>query len=974
MLPALLVAAMLIGISAWLLAANSSLVRASYDWSQSKLIQADFTNEPVAIVYLDLDSFLREKQNPAQPWSRALHAQLLRRLTAAGARAVVFDIIFDAPGEDAKADEEFVEAMRANGHVVLAGEISRGSRSTANTAGFQSLQLTRPDKKFLAAAASWGAANARMDEDFVVRRQFNGFAGFSEPSLAFATAQMLGIARGTRPSPGSATSVTPPVPGSTNGAHLDTAPGSLSPSDGERVGERGFEPTNSVPPLPPLPLSLLLHPMEEREKTGAEHGGVPTKASRTSDIAAPGTGALHAENWLRYYGKPLTIPHVSYSAALRTDEVGDDFYRGKIIFVGARPMTGTILERKDEFRSPLAAWGDRELFMPAVEVHATQLLNLIRGDSLSRLSLSREMILLSLAAVLATLLLFSFRPLPGFVVALSLLFTVLLCVSFALHAKQIWFPWLIISAVQIPGALAGSVLFQSLEWYRQKKKFEAQRRADELKIREQAALIEKAQDAIFVEDLSGNILYANPSAEKLFGGAPDEPEIFSADLATAATVRAAALNDGEWSGELKLQTRAGQKITVTSRCTLIRDETGKPKSLLFINTDVTEKKRLELEAFRAQRLDSIGALAGGIAHDLNNSLAPVLMGLQLLQQQRTDDETRRMLTVMEDNTHRSADMVRQVLLFSRGRENEKEPLSLGNLMREMERIVRQTFPKSINVAALAPADLWPVTGNATQLHQVLLNLCVNARDAMPSGGELTLAADNVELAAAEAAQIPGGRAGKFVMLLVADTGSGIPPEILPRIFEPFFTTKPAGLGTGLGLSTTARIVNQHNGFMNLKSEPGRGTSFEIYLPAATIAPTAPGKIISAAALPQGNGELILMVDDEQSVREMVSLGLTAQGYQVITATNGAEAIALIAQRKHDIRLVLLDDDMPVLTGRAAVPLIRIHSATMPIILMSGKMDSIFHYGQVVSLNKPFQLEELLVTTTQLLSIQGRGVD
>jgi two-component system cell cycle sensor histidine kinase/response regulator CckA len=344
-------------------------------------------------------------------------------------------------------------------------------------------------------------------------------------------------------------------------------------------------------------------------------------------------------------------------------------------------------------------------------------------------------------------------------------------------------------------------------------------------------------------------------------------------------------------------------------------------------------------------------IAGGMAHDLNNSLAPILMGLQLLQKQRHDAETRRMLSVMEANTHRGADMVRQVLLFSRGRGGEKELLPLGGLVREMERIVRRTFPKSINVAALVPADLWPVIGNATQLHQVLLNLCVNARDAMPRGGELTLATDNVELVAIEARQIPNGAPGRFVML------------ILPRIFEPFFTTKPAELGTGLGLSTLVRIVSQHGGFVNVKSEPGRGTTFEIYLPCATLAPTAEIKRVPTAGLPRGNGELILVVDDEQSVREMVSLGLTAQGYRVITAANSAEAIALFEQRGGEVRLVLLDTDMPVLDGRATIPLLRAQAPTVPIVLMSGEVEAISNTDTIARLAKPFQLEELLRTIT-----------
>ncbi len=340
--------------------------------------------------------------------------------------------------------------------------------------------------------------------------------------------------------------------------------------------------------------------------------------------------------------------------------------------------------------------------------------------------------------------------------------------------------------------------------------------------------------------------------------------------------RRGALANGEWLGELEQTARKGNLVTVASRCTLIRNGQGAPASFLFINTDLTEKKKLELEVFRAQRIETIGVIAGGMAHDLNNSLAPVLMGLQLLQQQRAGEETRRMLAVMEENTHRSADMVRQVLLFSRGRDSEKEQLSLGGLLRDMERIVRQTFPKQINVAALVPADLWSVTGNRTQLHQVLLNLCVNARDAMPQGGALTLAADNVELDHREAAQISNGRPGRYVMLLVADTGEGIAAEILPRIFEPFFTTKPVGQGTGLGLSTTARIIAQHSGFIDVRSEIGKGTSFEIYLPAAaTLSASDRGKV-SPGVWPQGNGELVLVVDDEQSVREMITLALTAR--------------------------------------------------------------------------------------------------
>ncbi len=878
LLPAAALAGLLAVMSVWLLSRSSrlgtALLHSSYDWSQTMIAQPAFSNAPVVIVYLDLDSYLREKQNPAEPWSRELHARLLRRLTAAGARAVVFDIIFDEPGADAKADQDFAEALRANGHTVLAAEISRSSRNEPGVSGAESLQLSLPEKAFREAAGHWGVANTIVDEDFIVRRQFSGFHNLGEPSLAFATAKLIGI----------------------------------------------------MPASPPV------------------------------------------AQWVRYYGKPFTIPNVSYSSALRTVEVRDDFFRGKVVFIGARPMAGTFLERKDEFRSPLTAWGDREQFMPAVAVHATQLMNLIRGDSLRRLSPGNEVLALVLSALLVGGLMFCFRPLTAAGIALLTELGVLGITILALNEWNTWFPWLIVSAVQIPGALAGSALYQSLEWYRQKRRFEEQRRTADLKIREQAALIEKAQDAILVEDVEGRVIYVNPSAERLYGWSSVEllhngaaQRIVASCEQRFTEARLTTLSSGEWQGEMEQSTRDGRKLTVASRCTLIRNEHGEPQSLLFINTDVTEKKRLELEFFRAQRIESIGTLAGGMAHDLNNALAPILMGLQLLQKRHPDAETRRMLTVMEENTHRGADMVKQVLLFSRGRDSEKLPLALGNLLHEAERIVQQTFPKSINVATLAPPDLWPVLGNATQLHQVLLNLCVNARDAMPRGGELTLAADNVELDANEAAQTPNGQPGRFVMLLVADTGSGIPPEILPKIFEPFFTTKPVQQGTGLGLSTTARIIGQHGGFINVKSEVAVGTTFEIYLPRAESSPLQLQPSISLSSLPRGNGELILVVDDEQSVREMVTLGLTTQGYRVLAAENGSEAIDLFERSAEGINLILLDTDMPVLDGPSTIPLLRARKPDVPIVLMSGELAGVTGTNPVETLIKPFNLEGLLHT-------------
>jgi len=862
-------------LSIWFLSAESRLgsilVRSSFDWSQVLANKPPLTNSPVIIAYIDLESHLEEKQNPTEPWSRALHAQLIRRLTAAGARAIVFDIVFDAPGNPAD-DRKLADAIRDSGRVILAGEARRSSRDR-NVPGIEAIErlsVSAPAKPFLDAAAAWGLAIVRADEDFTVRNLFPAFPDVPEPSLALASAKFAGAA------------------------------------------------TPSSDPL-----------------------------------------------WVRYYGPPMTIPNVSYSAALHAEESRDDVFRDKIVLIGARPIAGIFNDRRDEFRNPLAWAGRREAFMPAVEVQATELLNLLRGEAFHRTSVVVELSVLGLSAVLLGWVLMRFRPLPAAGAAVAAEAMAIAVGGFVMPAHGLWFPWLIAAAFQIPAALAGSVLWQSLEWYRQKRRFEEQRRVDEARIREQAALIEKAQDAIVVQNIDGRFLYANPSAERLFGWTAAELQNGgTVPLLAKSEVHRAALDSGEWIGEIEQKSRDGRNLILSSRCTLIRDAGGQPKSFLFINTDVTEKKRLEAESLRAQRLESIGVLAGGMAHDLNNVLSPILMGLQLLQKQRQDEETRRMLSVMEANTHRGADLVKQVLLFSRGRDGEKELLSVGAQIREMECIVQHTFPKSINVAALVPADLWPVLGNATQLHQVLLNFCVNARDAMPHGGELTLAADNVELGAEEARELPNGTPGRFVMVIVSDTGGGIPPEVLPRIFEPFFTTKPPGQGTGLGLSTAARIVRQHGGFMNVKTEPGHGTTFEVYLPCASIAPTPESQRVAVADFPPGAGELVLVADDEQSVREMVSLALSAHGYRVLTAANGAEAVTLFGEHTDEIKLVLLDTDMPVMSGREAAAVLRAQAPAMPIVLMSGEVETASRAGQVHTLTKPFQLPDLLRAIVQ----------
>ena len=412
----------------------------------------------------------------------------------------------------------------------------------------------------------------------------------------------------------------------------------------------------------------------------------------------------------------------------------------------------------------------------------------------------------------------------------------------------------------------------------------------------------------------------------------------------------------------------GEVRIVHERAEVSQDGEGKAVQMVGTVQDITEQKRIEAEFLRAQRLDSVGALASGMAHDLNNALSPILMGIQLIRRQSQNSETRQMLTVMEASTHRGAEMVRQVLTFARGRESERELLNVGRLVREMENVVRQTLPKSITVTAMVPSDLWPVLGNSTQLHQVLLNLCVNARDAMPGGGELTLVADNVELSPEEAKGFLEAAPGCYVMLLVSDTGTGIPAEVLPRLFEPFFTTKDPGKGTGLGLSTLARIVRNHGGFVSVKSEVGAGTSFEIYFPRAE-APPPTSAAAAPAELALGRGELLLFADDDRSVREMVGPTLIEQGYRVLSAANGAEALALLSQHHREVRLLLTDLAMPVMDGAATLEAVRARYPSLPVIVMSGSFDpgtERLPAGVTGFLAKPFPLEQLLTAIADAL--------
>jgi len=504
-----------------------------------------------------------------------------------------------------------------------------------------------------------------------------------------------------------------------------------------------------------------------------------------------------------------------------------------------------------------------------------------------------------------------------------------------------------------------------------------ERKRAEEQIREQAALLDQAQDAIMVRDLDQKVLFWNKGAEHIYGWTAEEAIgrnvrelIFKQPSQQFETARKTVIEKGEWIGEMHQTRRNGSAIIIESRWTLVRDDKGVPRSILVINTDITEKKHMEAQFLRAQRMESIGTLAGGIAHDLNNVLSPILMSIDMLQMKTTDESSRKWLDVLRTNAERGGDMVRQVLSFARGVEGERVAMQPKHMIKEIIKILRETLPKSIEISFQIPNDLWIISADATQMHQVLMNLCVNARDAMADGGSISISAENVFLDENYARMHIEAKSGRFVMISVSDTGPGMSPEIQSRIFEPFFTTKEMTKGTGLGLSTAMTIVKSHGGFINVYSELHKGSAFTVYLPALD----KPGAAESASMqldMPLGNGELILVVDDEESIREITRGTLEAFGYKVLTASDGTEALALYADKKNEIAVVLTDMVMPFMDGPATIRALQRMNRSVRIIAASGlgagqRAGEGALEGVSVFLNKPYTAEKLLKTLAQVL--------
>ncbi len=498
----------------------------------------------------------------------------------------------------------------------------------------------------------------------------------------------------------------------------------------------------------------------------------------------------------------------------------------------------------------------------------------------------------------------------------------------------------------------------------------SERKQAEQQIREQAALLDIATDAILVRDFQTKILFWSQGAERLYGWRSEEAlgkdpqELFYKDTSTQLETALKTVSElGSWQGELRKVTKSGQDIIVASRWTLVRDAAGQPRSILSVDTDITQKKQLEEQFFRTQRLESLGNLAGGISHDLNNILTPILTASQLLQTRFTQDKERahHLLTIIESNAKRGAGLVKQVLSFARGCKGERTIVQIKHLIVEIAQIAKHTFPKSIEFAIALPEDLWAISGDVTQLHQVLMNLVVNARDAMPEGGIVKICAENLLIDQAYATMNFDAQVGHYIVMTIADTGIGMPSGILNKIFDPFFTTKDGSTGTGLGLSTVLSIVKSHDGFINVSSKVGKGSEFKLFLPAVE---STEALNIDEIESPRGDGELILVVDDEAQILEITTLTLEDYNYKTLAASNGIEAIALYAQHKHNISAVLMDMMMPEMDGTTAILTLKKMNPQVKIIACSGLNTNDALTAEAYSsvelvLSKPFTAQELL---------------
>ena len=510
------------------------------------------------------------------------------------------------------------------------------------------------------------------------------------------------------------------------------------------------------------------------------------------------------------------------------------------------------------------------------------------------------------------------------------------------------------------------VVFQQVQIYRIRK--QTAEREELFKL-----IGENAADMIAVVNVDGTRAYNSPSYEKVLGYSPEElhrtsafEQIHPDDRSKVVEAAEEAKRSGRGRRvEYRIRHKNGSWIALESTASVVRGKSGQIEKLVIVNRDITERRQLEEQLRLSQKIEAIGRLSGGIAHDFNNLLGVIIGYTEALQKRmKPEDPFREAIDEIQRAGKRAASLTQQLLAFSRKQVLEPRILDLNSIVGEVEKMLGRLIGEHIDLVLVLSKAIGMVKADRTQIEQVILNLAVNARDAMPRGGKLTIETANIEFDESSATRPRYLTPGSYVLLKVTDTGCGMSPDVQAHIFEPFFTTKEKGKGTGLGLSTVYGVIKQSGGYVLVESEPGKGTAFEVYLPRVAAAPESTKESRPSAKSNQKHQANVLLVEDEPSLRRLARDVLQAMGYTVFEAGDAFQALDIAKQTEIEIDLLLTDVIMPGMSGRALADALSGSRPQTRVLYMSGYTDGEIATQGVLDagtsiLRKPFTHDELV---------------